>query len=88
MGIREQTTSLELRKEVRDLMIQFWGAYDKLFVDMDNISENEFNIREKEMWGFRNKASEYGEYFLISLYGMSEKAKKLYGDKIKSLPYQ
>ena len=39
-----------------------------IFVDMDNISENEFNIREKEMWGFRNKASEYGEYFLISLY--------------------
>jgi hypothetical protein len=31
------------------------------------------------MWEFRNKASDYGEYFLISLWGMSEKAEKLYG---------
>ena len=79
MNIREQTTSQELREEVRNTMIQFWESYDKLFVDMDNLTEDEFNIRQHEMWEFRNKASDYGEYFLISLWGMSEKAEKLYG---------
>ena len=79
MNIREQTTSQELREEVRITMIQFWESYDKLFVDMDNLTEDEFNIRQHEMWEFRNKASDYGEYFLISLWGMSEKAEKLYG---------
>ena len=79
MNIREQTTSQELKEEVRIVMIQFWEAYDKLFIDMDNLTEDEFHIRQHEMWEFRNKASEYGDYFLISLYSMSEKAEKLYG---------
>ena len=34
MNIREQTTSQELREEVRNVMIQFWDSYDKLFIDM------------------------------------------------------
>jgi len=79
MTIREQTTSQELKEEVRIAMTQFWEAYDKLFIDMDNLNEDEFQIRQHEMWEFRNKASEYGDYFLISLWGMSEKAEKLYG---------
>jgi hypothetical protein len=79
MNIREQTTSQELKEEVRNTMIQFWESYDKLLVDMDNLTEDEFNIRQHEMWGFRNKAFDYGEYFIISLWWMSEKAEKLYG---------
>jgi len=79
MNIREQTTSANLKEEVREAMIQFWEAYDKLFIDMDNLTEDEYHIRQHEMWGFRNKASDYGDYFLISLWGMSEKAEKLYG---------
>jgi hypothetical protein len=80
MTIREQTTSQELREEVRNAMIQFWESYDKLIVDMDNLTEDEFNIRQHEMWEHRNRAMEYGDIFLISLYGMSEKAEKLYGN--------
>lgn len=80
MSIRESTTRPDLREEVRILMLQFWEAYDKLFIDMDNLTENEYNIRQHEMWEFRNKASDYGDYFLISLWGMSEKAEKLYGN--------
>lgn len=79
MNIREHTTSLELREEVRNIMIQFWEAYDKLITDMDNLTESEFHIRNQHMWGFVGKATEYGEYFLISLYGMDEKAERLYG---------
>ena len=79
MGIRELTTSADLKEEVREAMIQFWEAYDKLFIDMDNLTEDEYHIRQHEMWGFKNKACDYGDYFLISLWGMSEKAEKLYG---------
>lgn len=84
MNIREQTTSQELREEVRSTMIQFWESYDKLFVDMDNLTEDEFYIRQHEMWEFRNKAFDYGDYFFISLWGMSEKAEKLYGVSLSS----
>ncbi len=75
------TTSLDLKEEVRTEMLQFWKAYDELFIDMDNLTEYEFFRREHEMWEFRNKASEIaGDYFLISLWGMSKKAEKLYGN--------
>jgi len=80
VNIREATTSEELNEDVRNLMIQFWESYDKLFDEMDNLSEFEFHKRQNEMWEFRNKASEIkGDIFLISLWGMSEKAEKLYG---------
>lgn len=80
MTIREMTTSEDLREEVRLLMLQFWAAYDKLWVDMDNLTQEEFHIRESEMWGFRNRVSDYdGDYFLISLWGMHNKAEVLYG---------
>ena len=81
MGIREDTTSKKLNEKVRTLMIEFWDAYDKLFIDMYNLTEDEFFKRAHKMYQFRNKASEIdGDYFLISLWGMSEKARKLYGE--------
>ncbi len=79
MSIRESSTSTDLKPIVRSLMLDFWFAYDKLFTDMDNLTENEFHIRQHEMWEFRNKASEHGDIFLISLWGLNEKAEKLYG---------
>ena len=80
MSIRESTTSRELHKDVRSLMKKFWKAYDKLYIEMDGLTENEFFIKQHEMWEFRNKASTIsGDMFLISLWGMSDKAEKLYG---------
>lgn len=77
--IRESTLSSD-NEDVRNLMIRFREAHDRLLVDMDNLTEEEYFIRQHEMWGYRNKASELsGDYFLISLWGMSNKADKLYG---------
>ncbi len=80
MNIREMTTSEDLNKEVRVLMTQFWETYDKLFIEMDTLTENQFFQRQHEMWKLRSKASEIsGDIFLISLWGMDEKANLLYG---------
>lgn len=78
--IRAATTTGIENKEVRELMEKFWESYDKLFKDMDNLTKEEFFEREHEMWSWRNKASAIdGDYFLISLWGMSKKAEELFG---------
>ncbi|MCK9430045.1 MAG: hypothetical protein M0R17_08585 [Candidatus Omnitrophica bacterium] len=86
MTIRELTTSIELNEEVRTLMIHFWESYDKLWIDMDNLTAGEFRIRQHDMWEFRNKAMCIsGDIFLISLYGLEKKAEILYGRDINNL---
>lgn len=81
MSVREETTSSDLKDEVRILMMKFWDAHDALLIDMDNLTEDEYFIRQNEMWEYRNKASEIsGDYFLITLGGMSKKAERLYGE--------
>jgi hypothetical protein len=82
-NIREMTTKGVDNPEVRYYMEKFWESYDKLFVDMDNLTEEEFIVRQNEMWSWRNKASEIeGDMFLISLWGMSRKSEELYGNDI------
>jgi hypothetical protein len=82
--IRKLTTEEIDHPEVRKHMEKFWEAYDKLFVDMDNLPYEEFEERHKEMWSHRNNAMDVrGDMFLISLWGMSNKAHTLYGDKCK-----
>jgi hypothetical protein len=79
--IREMTTTGVDHPEVRELMEKFWESYDKLWGDMDNLTLEEFNERQHEMWSWRNKASEIrGDYFLLTLSGMSNKAEKLFGE--------
>lgn len=47
---------------------------------MDTLTYEEYCKRSREMWEWRNKASDIdGDYFLISLYGMSNKAEALWG---------
>jgi len=76
------TTDKVENLEVRKYMEQFWTAYHKLFKDMDNLTHSEFQIRSHEMWHYRNLASEIqGDFFFISLWGLSEKAHKIYGDE-------
>jgi len=80
--IKKMTTEDVVHPEVRKHMVKFWEAYEKLLVDMDNLTYQEFKIRQHEMWGHRNDASEInGDYFLISLWGLSKKARALYGDE-------
>ncbi len=80
MNIRELTTIGVENIEARNLMEKFWEAYDKLFIDMDNLTYEEFLVRQHEMWEWRNKASDiYGDYFLLTLGGLSNKAILLYG---------
>lgn len=80
MSIREETTIKIENPEVRFFMEKFWEAYDKLWIDMEILSYEEFIIRQHEMWEWRNKASEIeGDYFLLSLWGMANKATSLYG---------
>jgi len=80
--IRKATTEEIKNPEVRSLMEKFWESYDKLFIDMDNLTYEEFLVRQQEMWDWRGKAMDIeGDLFLISLWGMSEKAHKIYGDK-------
>lgn len=81
-GIREMTTEDVQNKEARALMEKFWEAHDKLFEDMDNLTKEQFEKRQHEMWEYRNKASDIEEnFFMISLWGLSEKANELYGNK-------
>lgn len=80
--IRKMTTTELKNPEVKKWMVKFWAAYDKLFVDMDNLSHDEFLVRYSEMWQYRNEASKIdGDYFLISLWGMSRKAHEIYGSE-------
>ena len=80
--IRKMTTKGVDNPEVRKHMELFWSAYDKLWVDMETIPYEEFRKRSNEMWGHRNDASDIeGDYFLISLWGYSKKAREIYGDK-------
>ena len=78
--IRKMTTTNIDNIEVRELMLKFWEAYDKLFLDMETLSYDEFRKRSHEMLEWRNKASDIrGDYFLLTLGGMSNKAISLYG---------
>lgn len=72
------TSKDKLKEEFGISMAHFWEAYRKLLIDMDNLNENQFHIRQHEMWEIKNKTLD-GHCFLISLYSMSEKAEKLYG---------
>jgi hypothetical protein len=81
MDIRESTTSSELHPEVKVTMIKFWEAYDKLWVDMETLTKEEYKVRASEMWSHRNKAMDIdGTIFLLTLGGLSEKYNKLYGE--------
>ena len=80
--IRKMTTSDLENPEVRKHMELFWEAHDKLFVDMDNLTHDEFQIRHHEMWQHRNNASDIdGDMFLISCWGLSRKAHEIYGSE-------
>ena len=83
MGDTRKMTTTDLKNpEVRKHMELFWEAYDKLWVDMETIPYEEFEKRNKEMWKHRNGVGDIeGDYFLISLWGMSSKAREIYGDK-------
>ena len=65
--------------KVKEIMVRFFEAADKLYDDMDSLSYEEFKVRSKAMWSIRNEAAELGDYFLITLGGISNKADKLYG---------
>jgi len=67
--------------KVKEIMVRFFEAADKLYDDMDSLSYEEFKVRSKAMWNIRNEAEEEGEYFLITLGGISNKADKLYNVK-------
>jgi hypothetical protein len=83
-GIRELSMSGN-NEEVNALMTKFWEAHDKLYVDMDNLSYEEFKIRSKEMWNICNKTVDVdGTIFMITLDSMPEKANKLYGNRINT----
>lgn len=84
-NIRELTTTKIENPQVRELMEKFWESYDQLWIDMENLTVKEFCKRQHEMWEWRNKASEIdGDYFLISLWGMSNKATELFGEDISA----
>ena len=78
MSLEKSTTSVD-NPIVNELMKKFWESYHELYKEMDSITYEEFNKRSDEMWSWRNKAADYGDYFLITLWGMSEKAIKLWG---------
>ncbi len=66
--------------EVKALMVKFFNESEQLYIDMDNLTSEEYKIRLKQMWSLRNQASEIdGDLFIISLYGLEEKAERLFG---------
>lgn len=72
--------------EAKAYIDSFWDAYDKLYVDMDSLTYEEYKIRNRQMWDFIHKFHEVsGTYVLLTLYGLEDKANKLFGDKIEKL---
>lgn len=87
--IRKMTLDEKLHPEVIKLMTQFWEIHDKLIVDMDKLTYEEYIEKRKEMSNYIFKVFDLsGDLFLISLWGMEAKAIKLFGEQqlIDSLP--
>jgi len=83
-SFRDNLLTSITNEDVKTLMGQFMDAHDKLFEDMDNLSYEDYKIRNKAMWAIRNEASNIeGDFFLITPWGLEAKAEKLYGDKFR-----
>ena len=76
--------------ESKEYIIKFWEAYDKLFEEMDNLTYEEYKVRNKEMWNLKSEAEALntkGSFFLLTLGGLENKASKLYGDKSEVMTF-
>lgn len=66
--------------EVKAIMTRFFDEVKKLYDDMDNLTIEEFTVREKAMWAIRSEATELGEIYLVSLWSFEDKVRRIYGD--------
>ena len=79
MDVKETILKYIENPEAKKLMEQFFDEVDKLYNDMDNLSYEEFKLRKEAMWDLKCKADDIdGTITIIDLFGLSEKAEKLY----------
>ena len=66
--------------QIKAIMTRFFDEVEKLYHDMDNLTLEEFKVRERAMWDIRAEATGLGEYYLVSLWSFEDKVRKIYGD--------
>ena len=66
--------------QIKAIMTRFFDEVEKLYHDMDNLTLEEFKVRERAMWDIRAEATDLGVYYLVSLWSFEDKVRKIYGD--------
>lgn len=83
MSVRSVMVESTENPEAKKYLTQFFDEVDRLFVDMEKLTLEEFKIRNRAMWDLRNKAMDCGDgrdFYIIDLFGFEEKAQKLFGN--------
>lgn len=75
--VREESLKND-NKEARKLLKKFWQTYDFIWDNLDSMTLEEYKIKSKEMWSYRNDVTDVsGDIYLFTLSGLDNRV----GDK-------
>lgn len=90
MSIRENMINNAQPGKQKELFIKFWEQVDKLWIDVETIpTYYEYRQRFSKMYGILFEACELtGDFYLIDLFGLENKATSLFSkDEISLYNY-